>query len=238
MGSLCRKLIENPQAQSSSRVDNSCHTISLDNKNTTDGLDTLTIDFGEGCLYYGRYRKGKVIFTYTGRYREVNTVITTSFENYDVDGIKIEGNRTTTNNGVIDGKLNFSINVTNGKFTFTDSSMTRWTSSRTRVIDLNQTERNFTDDIISIHGSASSTHESGTRTEHIITEEEPLVYNTTCRVEGGLTSRYLWMPVSGEKETTVYQDTTTIIRLFEYGEGECDNSYTVTVNGISYPFTF
>jgi len=229
---LSRVFSDQPESYANNRLSSTCFSVSLANSDA-DQSDTITIDFGDGCYYYGRYRKGKMVITYTGRYREANSVIETTFEDYYADGVKVDGTRTTTNNGTSDGKMSFSISVTDGVFTFADNTTKTWTSSRTRIIDLNGTE-DFADDIISVYGTASSVNRYGIKRDHLIEEESPLVYNTNCRVEGGVGRKYLWMPVSGKKETTIYRTTMEVIRVFDYGDGTCDRKFTVTSNGVMY----
>ncbi len=233
---LSRYLTDEPETFVNNRLASTCYSISVAN-NDAEQSDTLTIDFGDGCYYYGRYRKGKMVITYTGRYREANSVIETTFEDYYADGIKVDGTRTTTNNGTSDGKMSFSISVTDGLFTFADNTTKTWTSSRTRIIDLNGTEDDFSDDVISVYGTASSVNRYGVERDHVISEESPLVYNTSCKLEGGVSSRYLWMPVSGQKETTIHRATMDVTRLFDYGDGTCDREFTVTSNNVTYTFS-
>ena len=59
----------------------------------------LTVDFGTiGCTdQNGNVRKGKLIFTYSGkRFMPASTVVTTT-EDYFINGISLEGTRTLTN---------------------------------------------------------------------------------------------------------------------------------------------
>ena len=72
------------------------------NSDTSD-LDTIIVDFGDGypddCLKYGKERRGKIIITYTGKYRDSLSVITTTFDQYYVNNNWIQGERIVTNNG-------------------------------------------------------------------------------------------------------------------------------------------
>ena len=49
---------------------------------------------------------------------------------------------------------------------------------------------------------------------------EPINSDFTC---------IYWIPVSGIEEGTFNEDTYSI----DYGDGTCDNKYTITVNGVS-----
>lgn len=91
----------------------SCAQISVD---TVSNPHVLTIDFGStNCLCGdGRYRRGIVMASFTGRYRDSGTVINTTFNDYYVNDNKIMGNKTITNLGRnSNNNLNWSI-VVNG----------------------------------------------------------------------------------------------------------------------------
>ena len=76
----------------------SCATVTLD---TTVFPRVLTIDFGDtNCLGKdGRYRRGKILVSFTGRYYRPGTIITTTFDNFYVNDNQIEGTKVVTNNG-------------------------------------------------------------------------------------------------------------------------------------------
>ena len=82
---------------------------------------TLTIDFGTtNCTdNYGVNRRGKIIATATGKYRDAGTIITITPSNYYVNDYKIEGTKTVTNNGQNSyGQTTFNINIDNAKVTY------------------------------------------------------------------------------------------------------------------------
>src|SRR5258708_22515402 len=59
---------------------------------------TITIDFGTGCTGpAGKIRKGQIIIVYKGRRFLPGSSIVITFNNYFVNGIKVEGTRTLTN---------------------------------------------------------------------------------------------------------------------------------------------
>lgn len=64
-----------------------------------DGQDTITVDFGaSNCLCNdNRYRRGKVIFIYSGLYRTIGSVITITTSNYFVNDNQVLGTKTITN---------------------------------------------------------------------------------------------------------------------------------------------
>jgi flagellar hook assembly protein FlgD len=75
-----------------------CVKVTLDTANTT---CTLTIDFGTlNCdCPDGRKRRGKILATWNGKYRDKNTVVNVTFDNYFVNDNQIKGTHKTTNLG-------------------------------------------------------------------------------------------------------------------------------------------
>ena len=95
-------------------VNKSCASYNLINNNPLD-VDTLIINFGtNNCLQNGKLRKGKIIITYNGKYRDSLSVITTTFDNYYVNNNLIQGERIVTNQGRNgNGNMWFTIVVNN-----------------------------------------------------------------------------------------------------------------------------
>lgn len=184
----------------------------------------LTVDFGTaGCTdLKGNVRKGKLIFTYDGkRFMPGATVVTTT-DNYFINGIKLEGVRTLTNlqNSTSDAPR-FNVVLQNGKAIFpNESSATResnitWQWNRAQ----NPVDDNLT---IESTSSASGTTRNG-RTYQVDLLED-LVYKRHCGIAVSGVKKYT---LDGEKEITV-----------DYGDGECDRAFTVTMNGVTRDIKF
>lgn len=195
-----------------------CATVTLD---TNIVPRTLTIDFGDvNCLCNdGKYRRGKIIITFTGRYFEPGTVITHSFDNYFVNDRSVAGSKVVTNMGENEnGNLYFTIEVT-GIIQKPDGGGTfSWNSSRVREWIQGSDTHNRWDDIYLVTGTANGTRPNG------LTWEQEII--TPLRVE--LACRFI---VSGTVEMRP-QDRP--VRLLDYGNGDCDNIATVTINGETY----
>ena len=78
--------------------------------------DTIIADFGDGypddCLSYGKERRGKIIITYTGKYMDSLSVITTTFDHYYINNNWIQGERTVTNNWRnSNGNVTFTVDI-------------------------------------------------------------------------------------------------------------------------------
>ena len=195
-----------------------CATVTLD----TIGFPLeLTIDFGDvNCLCHdGKYRRGKIIITFTGRYREPGTVITHGFEDYYVNDNSVDGTKVVTNMGENDnGNLYFTIEVVGVIQRVEDGSTFSWNSSRVREWIQGSDTPNRWDDIYLITGTANGIRPNGLTWEREIIN--PLRVELACRfiVSGTIELRPEDRPV----------------RLLDFGNGECDNIATVLINGVTY----
>jgi hypothetical protein len=194
----------------------SCVTVTLD---TTVFPRVLTIDFGDtNCLGKdGRYRRGKILVSFTGRYYRPGTIITTTFDNFYVNDNQIEGTKVVTNNGLNDQRhLSWTISV-NGIITLANGNGTiSWKSQRTREwTEGRATPHNRWDDVFLITGQASGQRANGLTWTHKITK--PLEVKLACR-----------FIVSG---TVQIKPEGKLLRTLDFGDGECDNLATVTVDG-------
>lgn len=196
-----------------------CATVTLD---TTVFPRVLTIDFGDtNCLGNdGRYRRGKILISFTGRYWHPGTIITTTFDEYYVNDNQVEGTKVVTNNGFnYNGNMNWDIAV-NGIITLANGGGTiRWNSQKGREwIDGIQTPFNRWDDIYFITGQATGRRANGLHWSRQITN--PLRIELACR-----------FIVSGTVEINPEGKP---VRILDFGDGTCDNIATVTVNGNTY----
>ena len=192
-----------------------CATVSLD---TISNPHILTIDFGEeNCLCAdGRYRRGKIIVTFTGKYRKKGTVITHSFDNYFVNDNELLGSVIVTNTGRDDyDNINFLIS-SNAIVIKADSSgqITRVSNLRRIWIEGEDTPERI-DDVYLIKGKSYGQLANGNNYKMIITN--PLRKEIGCK--------YF---VSG---TFNFKPENKPLAIFDYGDGECDNIATVTING-------
>ncbi len=196
-----------------------CATITLD---TTVFPRVLTIDFGDtNCLGNdGRYRRGKILISFTGRYWHPGTIITTTFDEYYVNDNQVEGTKVITNNGFNDsGNMNWDISV-NGLITLANGGGTiSWVSQRNREwIEGISTPNNRWDNIYLITGQATGQRANGLHWTRQITS--PLRIELACR-----------FIVSGTVEINPEGKP---VRILDFGDGSCDNEATVTVNGNTY----
>ncbi len=179
----------------------------------------LTIDFGtSGCTdLKGNVRKGKLIFTYNGkRFMPGSTIITTT-ENYSINGINLEGIRTLTNlqNSTEDAPR-FNAMLVNGKATFDNGLFA------TRESDITWEwirEANPVNDFLRIEDASHATGVTRGGRAYEVSVLEPLIYKRSCGIAVSGVKKYI---IDGEKEITI-----------DYGDGTCDQAFTITVNGVS-----
>jgi hypothetical protein len=193
-------------------------TLVVDPESTADvPRGVLTIDFGTtGCEDLSHnLRKGKLIFTYQGRrfLPESSVVITT--ENYSINNVKLEGTRTLTNrqNSTSDAPR-FNVVLTDGKATFSNATIATRESNITWQWNraTNPLDDNLT---IEMSSSASGTTRGGRA--YTVSLLEDLVYKRHCGIAVSGVKKYM---INGTKEITI-----------DYGDGTCDRSMAVTING-------
>ena len=179
----------------------------------------ITIDFGDGCEdKKGNVRKGKIIITFDGRRFMPGSSYVTTFEDYSINDIKIEGVRTVTNvSGSLEEHPTFTIVVEGGKATWPDGTFATRESNKKREWIR---EANPLKDEWHVTGNAAGTNRRGVAYTMEITET--LVYKRECAI-----GNRVFMPVAGIKVLTTENRQMTI----DYGDGECDRKVTVTING-------
>lgn len=182
--------------------------------------NTMTIDFGAGCTRPdGRVLSGKLIVDQTADIRTPGAVRTINHDNFYVDGVKIEGTKTWTNNGQdANGLWSYTKVATNMKLTFEDGSTATWNKTRTSTLIGGGDTATHADDVWSSTGTASGVNRNGKDFTATITS--PLIKHADCR----------WIS-SGVLEITVGART----RSLDFGDDTCDRFGTLTLaNGDSY----
>lgn len=196
-----------------------CPVIYVNHNDSTYWPKTVSIDFGtEGCEGpFGNIRKGKIIINITDRYLKQGSVRAVIFEDFYINDFKVEGTKTVTNEGRNDdGFMYFSVELTGGKVTTPAGKVITHEFSKTRTwIEGEQTPRWRWDDKYLIEGEASGINRFGIAYTRTITT--PLLVATSCR----------WI-MSGVVEI---QPEDRPLILLNFGNGECDDVATITVNG-------
>jgi hypothetical protein len=203
-----------------------CAIVTFDTLGTVSASnpDTIIIDFGTSCLCNdNKTRSGKIIISSTGIYRNEGSVITITPQNYFVNNNQILGTRIVTNTGNNSlGQPTFSVQV-NGTIILANNEGTiTWNATRTRTWIEGFNTLIFADDVYSITGASSGTKVNGQTWTSLITT--PLVHKRICH-----------QIVSGVLQVT---PSNKPIRTIDFGQGNCDNTLTVLINGNTYTVTF
>ncbi len=183
----------------------------------------LTVDFGlVGCTVRGNVRTGKLIFTYSGRRFQPGSEVITTALNYTINGVKLEGTRTLTNiAGSTLDKPRFNAVLENGKATFiADGTFAERESNITW-----QWERGATplDDYLLIDQSSTANGVTRGGRTYSVSLTKALKYKRNCGIAVEGIKNYI---IDGSKEIVI-----------DYGDGMCDKSITITVNGVARNLT-
>jgi len=190
---------------------NSCPVITL-YKNSDPQV--IIIDFGAGCEGKdGKVRSGRIIIT-SAKFENATTERVKTFENFYVDGKKVEGtvNKTITFSREDHTKVaEVEEDIT---ITFPDDEGTaRRISSMTRQYELKVLGL-VRDNIITSWGIVEFTRVNGIKVTKTIDESAPLVFKMSChRIVSGIVN----VTTSDNRSWTI-----------DYGDGECDNKATIT----------
>jgi len=207
----------------SSGINKSCASYQLMNADTANA-DTLVINFGStNCLHNAKSRRGKLIVTYTGKYRDSLTVMTTTFDNYYVNNNLIQGERIVTNQGInSNGNMWVTVEVNNASIGTTNGTI-NWNARQTREwVSGSATYGVIEDDQYKITGSANGTGVNNNSFTMEITE--------TLNVDLGCLPSCVIKSGKATITPNGYAD-----RIINYGDSLCDCNFDVTINGTTYP---
>lgn len=199
-----------------------CATVTISPQDLTTWPKTITIDYGStGCTgINGWVRKGKISYTLTKLQRETGAVVNVSFDNFFVNGYKLEGSYSITNNGSTDANLNITTRLVNGKITYPDG---KW-YTRTSTINWQQVAGSATasvlDDEFNVTGEAVI--KSSANNELITSSKTPLLRKVTC---GNFVSGQLNVAYNG------------IAGVLDFGGGTCDKKATLSLGTRNYEVT-
>ena len=187
----------------------------------------IVMDFGNGCTGRdGRLRKGKIITVYTGRLVVPGSVAETTFDNYFVNGVKVEGVHRVENKSTSQLWV-FGITVRNGKLIKPNGNYTQWNSTKTITqIEGNGTPQFPLDDVFSIRGESSGINKRDSTIYQWAARtlpDHPLIKRFACR----------WI-VKGK---IAIRRTDSDVAVIDYGTGQCDNKATITINGVTFEIT-
>lgn len=192
--------------------------------NDTD-LRIVTIDFGAGCVGpYGRERSGKILIHYSTQFNDqlANRIIT--FENYMVNNRKIEGEIDLRNiNRNLEGFLSATRELKDYTITFPNGNHTVLNGVHVREWIEGEGDQDPTTNVYRLTGYFTGISTRGrSYTQTII---EPVIASFACRSQGG------FLRTAGVIEWQYNGEAVNRVRVLNYGSGDCDNTFTVTING-------
>jgi hypothetical protein len=172
-----------------------------------------------GCMdSRGNIRAGKLTFTYNKWRFQPGSTITTTTNDYIINGVMLQGTRTLTNvAGSTEQAPKFRAVLVDGKATFLADG-----TIATRESDITwQLTRGATngDDYLTIDQSSVANGTTRGGRTYSVSLTKSLKYQRFCGIAVEGIKNYL---IDNEKVITI-----------DYGSGECDKSLVITVNGIS-----
>jgi hypothetical protein len=191
---------------------------------------TITLDFGSGCACGdGHTRKGKIIAKYTDRLLHPNSKANIQFEDFSIDSIQIDNSTSFTiaNTGTQDS-LQLTIDI-DAKLSKSNGNYTEWHSHKVITRTEGGTTATPLDDVMQIEGNASGTVK---RTNLAVAWKaqitDPFIKKFTCRWISKGTIKVGRENLSANSQW---------IGILNYGDGNCDNLATLTLDGVSYQIT-
>jgi len=178
---------------------------------------TVTITF-DNCDFRGKIRNGIIHVGYTRVPTQGPKAVSLNitFENYTIDGIKVEGAIRTTFGGTYKVP-EIHIIATDMKATFKDGRFITWSSDKTFKITEGFGDGNIDTNVLEISGTVTGTNRAGNDFTSVY---DKVTIDRAC--EYGY-------PISGTVTITSDKGITVI----DYGSGECDDIITVTNNGVT-----
>jgi hypothetical protein len=206
-----------------------CASANFEVLNQANDQYRLTIDFGTtDCLCYDNVkRRGKLIANISGKWRTAGNQFVLTAQDYFYDGVKVEGTRTTTNNGQNNsGNWTFTTQTQNGKLTFENGEVILWTTNAVSELTAGASTINPFDDTFSTTGTSNGTTRSGNNFTATVTE--PLIANTACLLpQNGYVRHFSRGIIRFES-----QGNTLILNYDPNGTGGCNRQASVKFNNL------
>jgi len=181
---------------------------------------TITLDYGSTNVLCndGNYRRGKIVVVATGWYYDSLSVTTVTPDGYYLNDNLVEGVISYTCKGHnAAGHMNHDVYI-DGTVTGIDGSMISYHSERNyEWIEGEPTTLNPWDDVYLIHGTAYGTNIYGE--DYTMTVTTPLRLQAGCR---WITEGIMVIESNGNQMTV------------DYGDGNCDGTVVITLNGNNY----
>jgi hypothetical protein len=212
-----------------SAVEETCYTVTVDHPDLTTFPKVITIDFGAGCsvVFNGDTitREGQIIITITNRWYITGAEHSITFNNFYINGVRLEGTRTLTNLGMnIRNHFELRVVLEAGKVTFND---TAWVTRDAEHVREWSRQLNPMNDTLWITGSASGVNILGENYSRVIVE--PLILIRCADAQ------YRWVIADGVVEiTNSVRGSSTI----DYSNSGCSGDVIIGKNGNEFQYHF
>lgn len=187
----------------------------------------MTLDFGTSTVCSdGKIRSGKIIVTWTGRYRETGAIKTVSFENYVSDGNAVDNASTKTVQNMGKNSQNqtyFNITANIIVTLGSNGNTVEWSSTRVRTWIAGESTATRSDDVYTLTGTTSGVNRKGISYTSTITT--PLTIDLSCNMRK-ITAGVIELKPQGK-----------LTRIIDFGNGACDGTVTVTIGNRTYTIT-
>lgn len=211
-----------------------CYKVEIEKQNGQQPFPiVVTITFPKtGCIGEdGKVRRGQIETTYTQKISVPGGESTTTFIDFSVDSIKIEGTHKIKNLVepaqimIYPPQYNFKweVKVLGGRLTFPNGEYSEWSSTKVIEQVLGSHTQIMSDNLFRILGSSRGSIKKGNK--NILWESqiiEPLLRKSVCPyIVKGKIKTVRKNSISGE----------LTVAVLDFGNGECDNLASLTVNG-------
>jgi len=176
--------------------------------------NTLTIDFGDGCIIDDSITiSGKIITDFSGFMNHTGDSTETHYENFYINGINIKGIYINKNLGKdSNGRRSFIKKIIGAEIIDSNGDSASYNSTKISSYDNNGTPFKLKDDKLLISGSFKGQSSDNKSFEGIIRNQLVLPFNCGCIVEGDI---------------DIVIDLDDNYNL-NYGNGQCDKTAILT----------
>lgn len=212
-----------------STEDMPCAVITVEPEDGVTFPKVITIDYGEGCTIIFRNDTitymGQVIVTVTDRYYVPGAQRIITFNEFYINGAKLEGTRTITNLGQNDeGHLEVQVTLANGKITFEDGT---WATRTSNIVREWVRKEDRLEDTLYITGSAFGINILGEEYIREITEPIMMIHCPDFN--------YRWVRVDG---TITIMNSVKGVTTIDFGDGTCESALILGKMGERYNLRF
>ena len=194
-----------------------CASVSVTPLDTVNYPKQIVVDFGSGCTSLdGITRSGSITYNLSKRFRNPGATISATFTNYVVNGYKLGGTYTITNNSSLTNGIQYTTAVTGGSVTNPNDSSYTFSGTKTVTQTAGIGSLDFSTYVFSVTGNYMLANSWGQSLTANITT--PLVKQESCK-----------HIVSGVVSFVYTKGTTTLNGTFDYGSGACDSLATIKI---------